>query len=80
MCEDVQPEEVLDLWFSSDAWKQISDDSEKGCKDSIELMERVNDQLGNLIFHLSNESNEQKILYEIKFFVDLCNDFDIINE
>lgn len=79
MKDDYEPEEILDLWFESEAWKQITKDGLDGCKDSIELMERVNDQLGNLIFHLTNESNAEKIVYELNFFVNLCNDFDVFN-
>ena len=50
----MHPDEILDRWFGSDAWEQIQSDGRSGCKDSLELMEQVNDQLGNLIFHLSN--------------------------
>lgn len=80
MKEDYEPEEILDLWFESSAWEQITKDSMSGCKDSTKLMERVNDQLGSLIFHLSNESNAEKIVYELNYFVNLCNDFDVFNE
>lgn len=68
----MHPDEILDRWFGSDAWEQIQSDGRSGCKDSLELMEQVNDQLGNLIFHLSNESNAEKILYELDYFHDLC--------
>ena len=80
MKEDYEPEDILDLWFESSAWRQITEDSVNGCKDSTELMERINDQLGSLIFHLQNESNAEKIEYELKYFVQLCTDFDIFNE
>jgi hypothetical protein len=78
--EDFEPEDILDLWFESGAWKQITEDSVNGCKDSTTLMERINDQLGSLIFHLSNNSNPEKIAYELDYFVQLCTDFDIFNE
>ena len=80
MKEDYEPEEILDLWFGSSAWKKILEEATDGCTDSIEMMELVNDQLANLIFHLSNNSNPEKIAYELSYFVSLCNDFDIFND
>lgn len=74
---DIQPDELLDKWFTSDVWKQITEDGSSGCEESILLMEQVNDQLNNLIFHLSNDSNVERIQYELSYFVDLCDDFDI---
>ena len=71
------PDQVLDRWFSSDAWEGISQDANSGCEDSLVLMELVYEQLGSLIFHLTNESGDKRIEYEIKFFVDLCNDFGV---
>lgn len=73
----IQPDELLDKWFGSDAWDQITRDGSNGCEDSLMLMEQVNDQLNNLIFHLSNESNAEKIRHELSYFVNLCVDFDI---
>ena len=72
-----EPEELLDLWFGSDVWDQITTDAIDGCSDSMELMEHVNDQLANLIFHLQNESNTDKIQQELSFFAQLCSDFDV---
>lgn len=74
---EYQPDELLDLWFASDAWEQITVDAIDGCVDSMDLMERVNDQLASLIFHLNNESNSEKIAYELRFFAKLCDDFDV---
>ena len=73
----MHPDEILDRWFESEAWEQIQSDGRSGCKDSLELMEQVNDQLGSLIFHLSNESNAEKILYELNYFHNLCEDFGV---
>lgn len=75
---NIDPDEVLDLWFSSDAWHDISKDAENGDPDSVELMEKVNEQLGNLIFHLQNESPFNKVIVELMFFEKLCKDFDIL--
>lgn len=72
-----QPDEILDKWFGSDAWEQIMNDAGDGDADSIELMEQVNDQLCNLIFHLHNDSNHNKIMYEVSYFERLCDDFDV---
>lgn len=78
MFEDRTPaEDVIDKWFSSDAWKEILHDANTGDQDSVDLMENVNDQLASLIFHLKNNSAESRLQYEIKFFQDLCNDFGV---
>ena len=74
---DMQPDELLDKWFESDAWKQITSDGLNGCEDSLILMENVNDQLNNLIFHLSNDSDPKRIGYELDYFVNLCVDFGV---
>jgi hypothetical protein len=71
------PDNILDLWFGSDAWRRIQLASRSGCEASLELMEQVNEQLGNLIFHLSNESNTERILYELNYFHNLCEDFGV---
>ena len=67
----------LDRWFESDAWKQITQDADAGDEDSKELMQQVSDQMGNLLFHLHNESSDKKILYELSYFDKLCDDFDV---
>lgn len=71
------PEEVLDRWFSSDVWQQITSDTQDGCEDSLELLELVYDQLGSLIFHLTNESSDKRVEYELSFFIKLCDDFGV---
>lgn len=75
--EDNNPHELLDQWFASDAWKSIVQWADDGDEDSTELMERVNDQLASLIFHLENESDPQRIKYEINYFKKLMKDFDV---
>ena len=69
--------EIIEKWFNSDEWESICQSAEMKDEDSIELMENVNDRLGSLCWHLQNCSGSQRVGYEIKFFVDLCNDFDI---
>ena len=64
----------LDRWFESDAWKQITQDADDGDEDSKELMQQVSDQMGNLLFHLHNESCDEKILYELSYFDKLGDD------
>ena len=81
MKEDLEPEDLLDLWFESDAWATIQHNaSEYNCPDSTELMEQINDQLGSIIFHLKNESGADRMYYELLFFQNLINEFDILNE
>ena len=75
--EEVPANDILDRWFASDTWKQICKDGENGCDDSIQLMEQVNNQLTSLIFHLKNDSNSNRVKYEISWFVDLCDDFGV---
>jgi hypothetical protein len=75
--EEVPANDILDRWFSSDTWKQICCDSEQGCKDSIHLMEQINDQLTSLIFHLKNDSSSARVKYDINWFVELCEDFGV---
>ena len=31
--------ESIDRWFNSDCWAEVLDDADRGCPDSIELME-----------------------------------------
>jgi hypothetical protein len=76
--DDIEADELLDKWFQSDVWKQITQSAENGDSDSLELMEQVNEQLGNLIFHLKNQSPTNKIVTELLFFEQLCNDFEIL--
>jgi len=75
MDEDkISGNEILKRWFSSDAWNQIQE-TDDGC--CVDLMERVSDHLGSLIWHIQNNSGEPRILYELKFFTDLCEQFDV---
>lgn len=77
MSEDNWANQILDRWFASDAWEEISADAFEGDKDSIELMEEVNEQLGSLIFHLENQTGPERLAYELEYFVKLCDDFGV---
>ena len=70
-------ESIIDAWFSSDAWKTIMHDANQGDKDSEELVDRINEQLMSLIFHIQNGSNQNRLEYELKLFYQLCVDFDV---
>jgi hypothetical protein len=72
-----QPDELLDRWFNSAAWAQIQDESHQGCQESLKLMENINEQLGSLIFHLQKDPTGDRILYELKYFAELCDDFNV---
>jgi hypothetical protein len=65
-------QDVLNKWFSSEQWNHICETDEECC---VELMERVSDHLGSLIFHIQHNSGESRIQYELKFFTDLCKEF-----
>ena len=72
-------EVVIDRWFTSDLWKEICRNADDGDEDSQELMEQVNMQLSSLIFHAANNSTVTRIEYELKYFIRLCDDFNIPN-
>lgn len=66
--------DILERWFGSVTWTDIcnSDDD-----DSLELMETINGHLTSLIFHIQNKSAEDRLQYELKFFMELCEQFEI---
>ena len=74
---DMTPDEILDRWFTSEAWSTITTDADQGCPDSLQLMEQVNEQLNSVIFHLKNDSGADRLVYELRYFEDLCDDFDV---
>lgn len=67
---------VIDHWFASDHWHHICSNADTGCEICIEMMERVSDMLGSLIFHLQNKSGDVRIKYELSQFESLVNEFD----
>lgn len=67
---------TIDNWFSSSYWKQVCDRGDQGCTASLELMQRVSDMLNSLIFHLSNESGDARVQYELKQFDNLLKQFE----
>ncbi len=66
--------DLLHKWFGSDVWTNICECEDE---DSAELMETVSTQLESLIFHVQNQSGDERIQYELSFFSDLCNQFDV---
>lgn len=64
-------------WFASECWEQITKDADAGCIDSIDLMEEISDHLGSLTWHLNNQSEQARIDYEIAYFTQLCDDFEV---
>ena len=75
--DHITGESIIDAWFSSDAWKDIMRDAEQGDQDSEELVDKINDQLVSLIFHMQNGSSQDRLEYELKLFYQLCVDFDV---
>ena len=69
--------EVMDRWFSSDTWTQVTQQAEQGDPDSLDLMETVNDHLTSLVFHMKNNSGPTRVMYELNFFNTLCADFGV---
>ena len=72
--EELSGHDVLQKWFSSDTWTCICESEDD---DSIELMEQVSSHLESLIFHLNNDSGDTRVQYELKYFTDLCDKFEI---
>lgn len=68
---------IIDMWFDSDVWKNIVAFADDGDEDSLELMERCNEQLSSLMFHINNNSGKTRIDYEVSYFKKLCLDFDV---
>ena len=68
---------LLDRWFGSDVWREIVDEAEAGDEDSMWMMEHVSMHLASLTFHLNNESGDARIEYELSFFEELCDDFEV---
>lgn len=67
---------MLDDWFDSPHWKQVVQLADQGHDSCTVLMERVSDMLGSLIFHLENESGQQRVSYELGQFKQLLNQFE----
>ena len=69
--------DALDRWFESEQWREVMEGAQRGCIDSMELMEEVNEYLTSLVFHLRNGSSEHRIAYELRYFETLCDDFEV---
>lgn len=68
----------LDRFITSKLYADICFAADEGDKDSIEVMEDVANFLSNLIFHLENNSDMNRISYEfhqINKFVARWGDF-----
>lgn len=75
--DSIQAHEILERWFRSPVWNQICKDADDNDQDSVDLMDQINDHLQSLTFHLSNESGNDRISYEMRYFQQLCYDFDV---
>ncbi len=76
-----KPDEILDKWFESGAWKTIcTNANELNDEDSIKLMEHISDQLNSVIFHLKNDSGGERLYYELCYFEELCEEFNVDEE
>ena len=73
---DDDPITTIDKWLNSDTWNQIVEDADHGDQDSLDLMTQVNDMLGSLTFHISNDSGMDRIGYEFKQVFDLIRQFE----
>lgn len=67
---------MLDDWFDSPYWANVCMLADQGHVCCTELMERVSDMLGSLIFHLENETGADRVKYELKQFKQLLNQFE----
>lgn len=75
--DNIDASDLLDRWFNSNVWRTICDEAEQDDPDSLELMEQVNEQLQSLIFHINNKSGQPRIEYEISYFANLCEMFEV---
>ena len=69
-------QELLDKWFSTQSWTMIQDEAEAGDKDSMLLVDEINEHLLSLIFHLENNSGQERVQYELNYFVELYKAFE----
>ena len=74
--KDDDPINTIDRWLESDTWMQIVTDADNGDEDSIECMDQLNDMLGSLTFHISNDSGIDRIGYEFKQILNFINMFN----
>lgn len=72
--DGLQANHLLERWFSSDVWTNICESEDD---DSIELMEQISGHLGSLVWHIQNDSGEKRVQYELNYFINLCEQFDI---
>lgn len=66
----------IDNWFESVYWKGICNKADDGCEICIDMMMFVQDMLDSLIFHLSNDSGDDRISYELEQFNNLLQSFE----
>jgi len=66
----------IDNWFESVYWKGICNKADDGCEICMDMMNFVQDMLDSLIFHLSNESGDDRISYELEQFNNLLKSFE----
>lgn len=66
---------TIDSWFDSVYWKGICARADDGCETCMDMMKFVQDMLDSLIFHLSNDSGDDRIEYELNQFANLLNSF-----
>ena len=69
--------EIINRWFCSDVWDEIVNDANAGDQDSMNLMEQCSWQLASLVFHLKNQSGQDRVEYDLSFFIELCDDFEV---
>lgn len=68
---------IMDRWFNSTQWQDVKNDADKDDTDSIELLETINGHLESIIFHTHNGSPGDRIDYEVSYFAELCDDFEV---
>lgn len=61
-----QATDMIDVFVNSDIYKQICVDADEGDQDSLDMLQYLANMLGSLCFHLSNESGDDRIRYEMK--------------
>ena len=70
-------DQLLDRWFNSEQWHDVMSQANGGCEESIHLMELINGQLQSIIFHVKNKSPVDRLQYDLAFFMELCDEFEV---
>ena len=67
--------DFLDQFISSDIYKTICNDADRGDQDSVELIDQVTIHLDSIMWHIAHGSDQDRVDYDLKRFRDFVADF-----